>query len=115
MVDVGQARWACGDLEVRINPHLGLREADGTLLATFLYFKEQPLTPDGALVALRLLEQAMPLLLPGGIPLVIDVRRAQPFRVIRNRKRARLDAWLAGEAAAFTAHWNAAALPGPAA
>ncbi|ASO19886.1 hypothetical protein FHR81_000434 [Actinoalloteichus hoggarensis] len=108
LVDVGRARWSSGSLDVRISPHLGLLDDDNRLWSVFLHFKEAELTREGSYAPLRLMEQCMDELLPGGAPLVIDVRRARLFKVT-NRNRQRLDAWLTGEAAAFTTHWASAA------
>ncbi|AOS63053.1 hypothetical protein [Actinoalloteichus hymeniacidonis] len=108
LVDVGRARWSSGNLEVRISPHLGLLDDDNRLWSVFLHFKEAELTREGSYAPLRLMEQNMDELLPGGAPLVIDVRRSRVFKAT-NRSRQRLDAWLTGEAAAFSTHWACAA------
>ncbi|WP_189060709.1 hypothetical protein [Longimycelium tulufanense] len=108
VVPTGSARWRCGQLDLGVTPHLGLREANGVAFATFLYVKERPLSRDGATVALRLLERHMPELLPNGVPLVIDVRRGRLHRLNRRVNRAKLDAWIRGEVAAYVTHWEAA-------
>ncbi|ALG07446.1 hypothetical protein AOZ06_11405 [Kibdelosporangium phytohabitans] len=58
---------------------------------------------------LRILEREMERLLPGGTPVVLDVRRSKTYRLRRNTNRHELDALLAGEAAKYVAHWQAAA------
>ncbi|MFE0022172.1 hypothetical protein [Amycolatopsis sp. NPDC059021] len=107
LVEVGRARCALGELEIGISPQLGLRKSNGRRFATWLYFKEEPLTRDAALLALWLMEKAMPDLLPGGEALVIDVRRSKEF-MLSPRDRARLRPWAQSEATAFMTLWNAA-------
>ncbi|MFD9888584.1 hypothetical protein ACFWY9_04550 [Amycolatopsis sp. NPDC059027] len=107
LVEVGRARCVLGELEIGISPQLGLRKSNGRRFATWLYFKEEPLTRDAALLALWLMEKAMPDLLPGGEALVIDVRRAKEF-MLSPRDRARLRPWAQSEATAFMTLWNAA-------
>ncbi|WP_246258335.1 hypothetical protein [Amycolatopsis anabasis] len=108
LMDVARARWNHAGMDVRVSPHLGLAEADGTLWAVFLYCKADPLPRDGANVALCLLEETMHEVLPGGNALVVDVRRAKPFTLGR-RDRPRVGAWARSEAAAFMTLWEAAA------
>lgn len=108
VIGVGQARWRHGDLEVKISPHLGLQETNGQSYAVYLYCKDVPLTSEGALSALGLMHATMTSLLPGGAPLVIDVRRHKHFK-LGKRDELRVGAWLQSEAAAFMTLWEAAA------
>ncbi|MCP2258358.1 hypothetical protein LX15_002052 [Streptoalloteichus tenebrarius] len=110
VVPVGSTRWRRGELDLGITPHLGLRERDGSTHVVFLYVKERPLTRDGASVALRLMERHRDVLLPGAEPLVIDVRRRRHHRLPARVNRAKLDAWIDGEAAAYVTHWSSAAV-----
>ncbi|SHG12422.1 hypothetical protein [Streptoalloteichus hindustanus] len=110
VVPVGSTRWRSGDLDLGITPHLGLQEPNGRTHVVFLYVKDRPLTRDGATVALRLLERHRDVLLPGAEPLVIDVRRHRHHRLTARANRAKLDAWIDGEVAAYTAHWSSAAV-----
>ncbi|MEC3981428.1 hypothetical protein [Amycolatopsis sp. H20-H5] len=105
LIDVGRSRWGVGELEIGISPHLGLRKGNGREFATWLYFKEEPLSPDAAHLALWLLEQTMDELLPGGEALVIDVRRRKEF-TLAPRERARMRPWALSEASAFMSLWE---------
>ncbi|VVJ23608.1 Uncharacterised protein [Amycolatopsis camponoti] len=107
LVEVGRGRCSIGDLEIGVSPQLGLRKSDGRRYATWLYFKEEPLTRDSAKLALWVLEQAMPDVLPGGHALVIDVRRSKEFQ-LSARDRERLRPWARSEASAFLTLWDAA-------
>ncbi|MGW4482742.1 hypothetical protein ACWEOE_02780 [Amycolatopsis sp. NPDC004368] len=107
LIEVGRARVPLGDLEVGLSPQLGLRKSTGVRYATWLYFKEEPLTRDAAGLALWLLSQGMPDLLPGGEALVVDVRRAKEF-TLTARDRERLRPWAFSEASAFMTLWEAA-------
>jgi hypothetical protein len=108
LVDVGSARWHDGGVEVRVTPHLGLREANGSTFAVFLYFKELELTRDAADLILWLMSETMADLLPGAEPLVVDVRRSRRFAA-RHHNRPRVGAWVRSEVLAFLSLWDAAA------
>ncbi|MET9259367.1 hypothetical protein [Amycolatopsis sp. NPDC004079] len=107
LVEVGRAKFELGELEIGISPQLGLRKSNGRKFATWLYFKEEPLTRDAAQLALWLLTEGMPDLLPGGEALVVDVRRAKEF-TLSARDRERLRPWAFSEASAFVTLWRAA-------
>ncbi|QRP45922.1 hypothetical protein [Amycolatopsis sp. FDAARGOS 1241] len=107
LVEVGRARVPLGELEVGVNPQLGLRKSTGRRYATWLYFKEEPLSRDAAQLALWLLDRGLPQILPGAEPLVVDVRRAKEF-TLTPRDRERLRPWAHSEASAFMTLWDAA-------
>ncbi|MFF0144553.1 hypothetical protein ATK36_3269 [Amycolatopsis sulphurea] len=107
LLEVGRTRYSLGELEVGISPQLGLRKADGRRFATWLYFKEEPLRRDTAQLALWLLTEGMPELLPGGEALVVDVRRAKEFTLPASAPQ-RLRPWAFSEASAFLTLWYAA-------
>ena len=107
LVEVGRGRCRIGALEIGVSPQIGLRKSDGRRYAPWLYFKEEPLTKDSAQLALWVLEQAMPDVLPGGEALVIDVRRAKEYK-LSARDRERLRPWARSEASAFLTLWDAA-------
>ena len=107
LIEVGRARVPLGELEVGVSPQLGLRKSNGHRYATWLYFKEEPLSRDAAQLALWLLAQGMPDILAGGEPLVVDVRRAKEF-TLTARDRERLRPWARSEASAFMTLWEAA-------
>jgi len=110
LIEVGRARLRLGGLEIGVTPQLGLRKSDGHRYAAWLYFKEEPLAKDAAQLALWLLDAAMPQLLPGGEPLVVDVRRAKEFRLTA-RDRDRLRPWAQSEASAFMTLWEEVEIP----
>jgi hypothetical protein len=107
LVEVGRGRCRIGELEIGVSPQMGLRKSDGRRYAVWLYFKEEPLAKDSAQLALWVLEQAMPDVLPGGQALVIDVRRAKEYQ-LSARDRERLRPWARSEASAFLTLWDAA-------
>lgn len=108
LVDVGRAKWRHGDFESRISPQLGLRKPNGEVFATWLYFKEAPLTRDGANLALWSMEQVMDDLLPEATALVVDVRRAKEY-TLNSRDRTRMEPWVRSEATSFLTLWESAA------
>lgn len=83
--------------------------ATGQLVAVLVYKTDPPLSGDAAAVGARLLEQAMPDILPDGTALVLDARRGKSYDVPGRASRSRLDALMAGEAASYVVHWNLAA------
>jgi hypothetical protein len=102
-------QWVTPDLTVTIRQHVGIRMPDGRVFVMLLYLKQPPLTQDAANAGLRIMETQITALLVGGLPKVLDVRRAKLFPLRRNTNRRTLDAWLRGEAAGYAAHWAAAA------
>jgi hypothetical protein len=97
-----------GNLPVKINPQLGLRYADGRAEAVRLHFDIDPPTPETVLATLHLMRRHMDEILPGAEPVIVDVRRGEIHRADPAAKPGQVDQWLAGEAAAFAAIWNAA-------
>ncbi|MBM7771355.1 rhodanese-related sulfurtransferase [Actinokineospora baliensis] len=108
-VDCGATILRVDGLELTVAPHLAVRGRSGGLQVVLFHLKEAPLTRDGANAALRLLAVCAADLLPGAEPLVVDVRRAREYRLSRGTNLDNLDAWLAAEAAAYTAHWHSTA------
>ena len=96
-----------GDLPVKINPHLGLRYADGRAEAVRLHLDEHPPSGEAALAILHLLGRHMDQVLPHAEPVLVDVRRGVVHRPQPATKPEQVERWLAGEAAAFTATWAA--------
>jgi hypothetical protein len=95
-------------LTLKINPHLGLRRPDGTIEVTYFWFDQTPISPGTAQVLLRLMAQNMDEICPGGVPVVLDVRRGNSYRNLRGSGR-RLDRYADGEAAAYVYTWTAVA------
>ena len=111
-VHLAQARDALGmlgDLPVKINPHFGLRRADGRAEAVRLHFDEQPPSTEAVLATLHLMARHMEQVLPGAEPVLVDVRRGVVHRRDPGEKVDQVERWLTGEAAAFTALWSTAA------
>jgi hypothetical protein len=102
-------QWVTPDLTVTIRQHVGIRMPNGSVSIVLLYLKQPALTQDAANAGLRVIETQLAALLANGVPGVLDVRRAKIFTLRRNANRAKLDAWLRGEAAGYATHWAAAA------
>jgi hypothetical protein len=111
-VQVTQTRDALGvlgSLSVKINPHFGLRYADGRAEAVRLHFDEEPPLDEAAVATLHLMARHMDQILPKAEPVLIDVRRGEALHTDPTVKPAEVERWLAGEAAAFAAMWGATA------
>ena len=106
---VAPSGWHSGDLNVTLRNLLGLRHATKKTEVILPYLKDPELTKDAAKPMLRVLEQAMPDLMPGATPRILDLRRGHSFKLRRDTNRADLDALLTAEAAKYTTHWYAAA------
>ncbi|MFC3738042.1 hypothetical protein [Paractinoplanes deccanensis] len=98
-----------GPLAVKINPHFGLRYEDGRREAVRLHFDEDPPTPEAVTATLHLMARHMDQILPNAEPVLVDLRRGVTHRMDPTAKPHDIEAWLAGEAAAFTAMWGAPA------
>ena len=112
--DVGLAQTrdalaSVGPLAVKINPHFGLRYADGHREAVRLHFDEAPPTPEAVTATLHLMARHMDQILPNAEPVLVDVRRGVSHRIDPAANATDVESWLAGEAAAFTAIWTATA------
>jgi hypothetical protein len=94
-----------GPLAVKINPHFGLRYEDGRREAVRLHFDENPPTPEAVTATLHLMARHMDQILPNAEPVLVDLRRGVTHRMDASTKAHDVEAWLAGEAAAFTAMW----------
>lgn len=98
-----------GPLPIKINPQFGLRYADGRTEAVRLLFDEERPPREAILATLHLTQRHMDDVLPGAEAVVVDVRRGEVHRTDELTRPEQLEQWLAGEAAAFAATWNAAA------
>ncbi|MEV7228766.1 MULTISPECIES: hypothetical protein [Polymorphospora] len=98
-----------GGLPVKINPHLGLRYADGRAEAVRLHLDEQPPSNEAVIATLHLMARHMGQVLPHAEPVLVDVRRGVAHRRDTSVKTDQVERWLAGEAAAFAAIWTTAA------
>jgi hypothetical protein len=111
-VSLAQTRDALatvGPLAVKINPHFGLRYADGRREAVRLHFDEDPPAAEAVTATLHLMARHMDQVLPNAEPVLVDVRRGATHRLDPGTRSADVERWLAGEAAAFTAMWAATA------
>lgn len=111
-VELAQTRDALGllgDLPVKINPHFGLRYADGRAEAVRLHFDEEPPSDEAILATLHLMARHMDQVLPNAEPVLVDLRRGRVHRPDPAVKPDQVERWLAGEAAAFSAIWSTAA------
>jgi hypothetical protein len=110
-VDLAQTRDALGlvgGLAVKVNPHLGLRYADGRREAVRLHFDEEPPSAEAVTATLHLMSRWMDQILPGAEPVLVDVRRGEAHRADPATRAADVERWLAGEAAAFSTMWATA-------
>ena len=95
-----------GGLPVKINPHLGLRYADGHAEAVRLHFDEAAPSEEAVLATLHLMSRHMDQVLPHAEPVLVDLRRGVAHRRDPGARPDQVERWLAGEAAAFTAIWS---------
>jgi hypothetical protein len=112
--DVGLAQTrdalaSVGPLAVKINPHFGLRYADGRREAVRLHFDDAPPTPEAVTATLHLMGRHMDQVLPNAEPVLVDLRRGTTHRIDPAARATDVESWLTGEAAAFTAMWTATA------
>ena len=107
LVPVRDAIDVVGGLTVKVNPHLGLRYADGRLEAVRLHFDPEPPPGDLVIAALHLMTRQMRTILPNGAPALVDLRRGTVHRPDPRTRPADVDRWLAGEAMGFTSMWGA--------
>jgi hypothetical protein len=98
-----------GNLPVKINPHFGLRYEDGRAEAVRLHLDEQPPTEELVLATLHLMARHIDQVLPHATPVLVDLRRGTVHRPDPAVKADQVERWLTGEAAAYTATWQAAA------
>jgi hypothetical protein len=111
-VELAQTRDALavvGPLAVKINPHFGLRYADGRREAVRLHFDEAPPTPETVTATLHLMARHMDQILPGAEAVLVDLRRGVAHHHDPAARPGDVERWLAGEAAAFSAMWSATA------
>jgi len=109
VVPVRAALDVIGGLTVKVNPHFGLCHADGRREVVRLHFDEQPPTDELVVATLRLMVRQMAQILPRARPVLVDVRRGRPHRPDPKIPADEVERWLAGEALAFSAMWQAAA------
>lgn len=98
-----------GGLPVKINPHFGLRHADGRVEAVRIHFDEAPPSEEARLATLHLMARQMDAVLPRAEPVLLDLRRGTPYHRPPAMKSDQVERWLAGEAVAFSAIWSTAA------
>jgi hypothetical protein len=108
-VSAKDASWSIGNLTVTFRYLIGLAPKKGPKVVVLTYTKEPVLTQDEAELVLRIMEHAMPQILPDAVPMVLDTRRARVFKLRANTNRPDLDAVLAAEAAKYVTHWDLAA------
>jgi hypothetical protein len=111
-VRLAQTREAVGmvgGLAVKVNPHFGLRFADGPAQAVRLHFDPAPPSDEAVLATLHLMDRHIDQILPGAEPVLVDLRRAEVHTRPRGVDPAAVERWLVGEAAAFASFWSVAA------
>src|SRR3954453_12345883 len=80
-----------GPLPVKINPHFGLRYADGRREAVRLHFDEEPPTPEAITPTLHLMPRHMDQILPNATPVLVDLRRGRTHRMDAAAKPADIE------------------------
>jgi len=108
LVPVRDAIAMIGNLPVKLNPHFGLRFADGRAEAVRLHFDEEPPSPEVVLATLHLMQRHLDTIMPGATAVLVDLRRGRTHRPDPTTRPEQVERWLAGEAAAFAAIWQAA-------
>jgi len=109
LLQTHEALGMLDQLPVKISPHFGLRRADGQREAVRLHFDEAPPTREAGLATLHLMASHMDQILPNAEPVLVDLRRGDVHRAGKSAESDEVRRWLAGEAAAFSAMWRAAA------
>lgn len=98
-----------GGLTVKINPHFGIRTETGEIEAVRLCFEEHPPSDEMLVATLHLMARHMDQILPGAVPILVDVRRGVALGAASSTKSAAVERWLAGEAMGFSTMWATAA------
>ena len=106
LVQCGRAVWATPWLAVSVRPNFAVTDAKGNVSVIKLWLKEHELAADAARAILRLLELHMAELLPGGTPLVVDVRREKIHAKTRRRVKQGYDHWMESEARGLAELWD---------
>jgi hypothetical protein len=106
LVHCSRAIWTTPRLAVSIRPDFAVTDAKGDVSVIKLWLKEHELASDAARAMLRLLELHMEELLPGGAPLVVDVRRQKVHRKTRRRVKKGFDQWMESEAQGLAELWD---------
>lgn len=102
--DPPNKHWIVGDLDVRINPELGL-QYDGKSLAVKMYLKKEKLTKDKVDQILTLMENQLRSSVKDDVAMaLLDVKNAKLF--IKTDKNISLLPLLDGEAKSFEAIWK---------
>lgn len=79
VLDFPVGRWRAAGVRVRVTPDLAIRRTDDSYLAIKLYLRnERPVAREVA-TTLCLLGSALPRILPGACPALLDVRRCKLF------------------------------------
>jgi hypothetical protein len=106
LVTCGRAVWTTPRLTVSIRPDFAVADDAGNIFVIKLWLKEQELASDAASAILRLLDLHMDELVPGGNPMVIDVRREKIHRKTRRPVKQGFDYWMASEAQGLAELWD---------
>jgi hypothetical protein len=106
MVSCGSANWQAPRLAVSIRPEFALRAAGDEALVVKLWLKDEPLPVDAARSCLWLPSQRMEALVPGGTPIVVDVRRRKVHRMGRRRYSRDFGTYLEAEAEGMAVLWQ---------
>jgi hypothetical protein len=106
LVPCGNALWRTPSLIVKVRPDFAIRQPDESVWVVKLWLKEDELADDAARGCLRLLDRHMAALIPGGLPVVVDVRREKMHRQTRRPLKRGFDQWLETEAEGMAMLWR---------
>jgi hypothetical protein len=101
--------WATRGLRLTLDYLLGMELADGQRLAILPYVKEPVLASSKAEIGLRVLYEAIPTMLPGAEPMVLEVRSGREHRLPDTFDPASNDAYLRAAADRYLSMWAEAA------
>lgn len=104
-VQVGRSSWSLPELRIGVSPHLGLQLQDGRTAVVRFWLREAEPAKDAITAIQWLLNSNMPTLCPGGIPLVIDVRRERAYLLGKRPFRRGYEQALRAEAVYMATLW----------
>lgn len=105
LIDVARSTWQTSSLDVSITPQLGLRDGERGLVVV-LWLKETPPNTEAIRAIHWLLALEMTQLMPGGTPVVLDLRREQLHIATRRPYRRDYEIQLESDADAYAQLWR---------
>lgn len=102
---VGRSVWSLPELSVSVSPHLGLRLPDGRTAVARFWLREAEPAKEAVTAIQWLLQENMPSVCPGGVPLLLDVRRERAYLLGRRPFRRGYEQALRAEAIYMASLW----------